>query len=222
VIPPAPAIDAIGAPDRLTIAVAEAASSCRAMPLAPADMALARPDLWATPKAAERHLEARAGDQGFGGFKDLIRARYRKGLRGRWSTALVPVDGGRAALEEIVGPVTAYQVDGADAAPPNVAAAPEHAVPPSPVPLAFQAAQLVALAQRLDAARPRRSWGERLMDWQAHQTAARMAAGLSREEWQEWRAMVPAALDAVPPPITQMVSHDRAVWPDHRSMGILR
>ena len=50
--------------DRLIVAVAEAARSGRAMPLAPADMALARPDLWATAKAAERFLEAQAGDRG--------------------------------------------------------------------------------------------------------------------------------------------------------------
>jgi hypothetical protein len=66
---PAEAIDAINPSDRLTIAVSEAARSGRAMPLAPADMALARPDLWATAKAAERFLEARAGKMDFGGFK---------------------------------------------------------------------------------------------------------------------------------------------------------
>src|SRR3954453_6079473 len=55
-------------PDRLIVAVTDAARSGRAMPLAPADMALARPDLWPTAKAAERHLEVRGGDKGFGGF----------------------------------------------------------------------------------------------------------------------------------------------------------
>jgi hypothetical protein len=166
--------------DRLAIAVAEAARSGRAMPLAPADMAIARPDLWATAKAAERFLEARAGDKGFGGFNTLIRARYRKGLRGRWSAALVPVDGGRAALEAIVGPVVAYQVDDADAAPPDAPA----------VSLAVQRVRLAALAQRLDAARPHRQWGVRELDWRACEIAARAAAGLPGAEWQEWRDRV--------------------------------
>jgi hypothetical protein len=166
--------------ERLAVAVAEAARSGRAMPLAPADMARARPDLWATAKAAERHLEARAGGQGFGGFKAMIRARYRKGLRGRWSAALVPVAGGRAALEAIVGPVAAYEVEDAGAAPPDV----------PPVALAVQRARLAALGQRLEDVRPRRQWGVRALDWNACEIAARAAAGLPGVEWREWRARV--------------------------------
>jgi hypothetical protein len=166
--------------DRLAIAVAEAARSGRAMPLAPADMAIARPDLWATAKAAERFLEARAGEKSVGGFKAMSHVRYRKGLRGRWSVALVPVDGGRAALEAIVGPVAAYQVDGAEAGPPDV----------PPVSLAAQRARLAALAQRLDDVRPRREWGVRALDWHACEIAARAAAGLPGAEWQAWRARV--------------------------------
>jgi hypothetical protein len=197
VIPPAPANDAIGAPDRLLVAVAEAARSGWAMPLAPADMATARPDLWPTAKAAERHLEARAGDQGFGGFKAMIRARYRKGLRGRWSSALVPIAGGRAALEAIVGPVTAYQVDGADAAE-EPAGFPHDRQPAFPAfqrseveaTVRLQRARLAALGQRLDDVRPRRQWGVRDLDWQACEIAARAAAGLPGAEWQEWRARV--------------------------------
>ena len=177
---PAPAADAIGTADRLTIAVVEAARGGRAMPLAPADMALARPDLWATAKAAERFLEARAGNRGFGGFKTLIAARYRKGLRGRWSAALVPVDGGRAALEAIVGPVAAYEVEGVDAAPQVVPAV-------SP---AAQRVRLAALAQRLDDVRPRREWGVRDLDWRACEIAARAAAALPGAKWREWRDQV--------------------------------
>jgi hypothetical protein len=166
--------------DRLAIAVAEAARSGRAMPLAPADMAIARPDLWATAKAAERFLEARAGDRRFGGFNTLIGARYRKGLRGRWSAALVPVAGGRAALEEIIGPVTAYEVDGADAGPQDV----------PPVSLPAQRARLAALAQRLEDGRPRRQWGVRDLDWRACEIAARASAGLPGAKWREWRDQV--------------------------------
>jgi len=166
--------------DRLTIAVAEAACSGRAMPLAPADLALARPDLWATAKAAERCLEARAGDTGFGGFKSLIRARYRKGLRGRWSAALVPVEGSRAALEAIVGPVAAYEVNAADA---TIA----HVLQGS---VATQRVRLIAVAQRLEDVKPRREWGVRSLDWEACVIAARAAAALPGAEWQEWRARV--------------------------------
>jgi hypothetical protein len=43
-------------------------------------------------------------------FKTLAPARYRKGLRGRWSAALVPVEGGRAALEAIVGVLAAFEL----------------------------------------------------------------------------------------------------------------
>jgi hypothetical protein len=177
---PAPAADAIGTADRLTIAVVEAARGGRAMPLAPADMALARPDLWATAKAAERFLEARAGNRGFGGFKTLIAARYRKGLRGRWSAALVPIGGSRAALEAIVGPVAAYEVEGVDAAPQVVPAV-------SP---AAQRVRLAALAQRLDDVRPRREWGVRDLDWRACEIAARAAAALPGAKWREWRDQV--------------------------------
>ena len=49
-------------PDRLEVAAAEAALNNRALPLAPADLQAARPDLWGTPKAAERDLERREGD----------------------------------------------------------------------------------------------------------------------------------------------------------------
>jgi hypothetical protein len=166
--------------DRLIVAVAEAARSGRAMPLAAADMALARPDLWPTAKAAERHLEARAGDRSFGGFKTLVGARYRKGLRGRWSAVLVPIGGGRAALEAIIGPVAAYEVEDAEAGPPVV----------TPVSLAVQRVRLAALGQRLDDVRPRREWGVRALDWLACEIAARAAAGLPGAEWRAWRDQV--------------------------------
>ena len=41
---------------------------------------------------------------------------------------------------------------------------------------------------RLDAVRPKREHGIRQLDWQAHQTAARAAAGLPGTDWQAWRA----------------------------------
>ena len=47
-------------PDRLTVAAAEAALMGRALPFAPVDLAMARPDLWPSAKAAERFLEERA------------------------------------------------------------------------------------------------------------------------------------------------------------------
>ena len=106
-------------PDRLMVAAAEAALTGRALPLAPADLATARPDLWATPKAAARFFEGRGktpqtlidiSNKGSGGFAPLIPARYRRGSRGgRWSRALVPAVAGRAALEALVGEVSAFE-----------------------------------------------------------------------------------------------------------------
>lgn len=120
-------------PDRLTVAAAEAALFGRAMPLAPADMSEARRDLWETVKAAERFMEGwrrfetpqsliRLTYKGLGGFKTHTGARYRKGLRGRWSAALVPIDGGEDALEAMVGPVAAYELAAGDAAGRNASA----------------------------------------------------------------------------------------------------
>lgn len=43
------------------------------------------------------------------GFNSQTRYRYRKGLRGRWSEALVPIEGGREALEAIIGPLAAFK-----------------------------------------------------------------------------------------------------------------
>jgi hypothetical protein len=88
----------------------------------------------------------------------------------------VPVDGGRAALEAIVGPVVAYEV--------------EHAVAASPVLLTVQRARLADLAQRFEVVRPRRSWDERLVDWQACESAAWAAATLPGPKWQAWRDQV--------------------------------
>jgi hypothetical protein len=116
-------------PDRLTVAAAEAALFLRAMPLAPADMAAARPDLWATAKAAERFIEGGGGfktpqglirhtHKGSGGFKSLGGARYRKPGARRWSHALAPLEGGQAALEAVVGPLAAYDPVVPEAAQP--------------------------------------------------------------------------------------------------------
>ncbi|MBP0447281.1 hypothetical protein J8J14_21140 [Roseomonas sp. SSH11] len=109
-------------PNRLEVAVAEAALFGRAMPLAPADMSIARTDLWPTAKAAERFLEDRGERfelpqtlmrqiyKGSGGSKILVAARYRKGLRGRWSDALVPIRRGRESLEALIGRVQAFEL----------------------------------------------------------------------------------------------------------------
>ena len=120
-------------PDRLATAAAEAALNRRAMPLAPADLSKARPDLWETAKAAKLCLER--GKAVLKGLKPLISisykafeafqtpnasataARYRKGLRGRWSAAWVPTEGGREALEAVLGcPVAAFELVNTSAA----------------------------------------------------------------------------------------------------------
>ena len=55
---------------------------------------------------------------------------------------------------------------------------------------ASRSARLAGLAERLEAARPRRTWGVRELDWRAWQGAAREAAGLPSAEWAAWRATV--------------------------------
>ncbi len=133
-------------PDRLAVAAAEAALFGRALPLAPADLATARPDLWGTEKAAARFLEGRDFEtpqtpimdshRGLGGFKTLAPARYRRGLRGRWSSAMVPVASGRAALESLVGPLAAFEL---------VEAARAVASTPEPIPAAAKEAPMIYL-----------------------------------------------------------------------------
>jgi hypothetical protein len=105
-------------PDRLTVAAAEAALFHRAMPFAPADMNAARPDLWVSPKAAELdkgrikdpHPLISTSYKGLRGFNRQLSARYRKSGARNWSSALVPPDGGRAALVALLGPLEAYEV----------------------------------------------------------------------------------------------------------------
>jgi len=108
-------------PNDLTVAAAEAALAGRALPLAPADLAAARPDLWGSETAAKRALSGaghferstsliRGTYKGSGPFKTQTPARYRKGLRGRWSQAWVPVEGGETALQAIVGELAAFQL----------------------------------------------------------------------------------------------------------------
>lgn len=135
-------------PDWLNVAAAEAALNGRALPLAAADLHQARPDLWKTPKAAERFLEQRRRTKdaqgktpkalikspykGFGGFAPLTLARYRKvPTGGRWSLALVPPKAGQATLEAEVGPLAAYEA----IPPPAPAAAPRPSPPPPEAPI---------------------------------------------------------------------------------------
>jgi hypothetical protein len=100
------------APGRLAVAAAEAALTSRALPLAPAALTIARPDLWGSETAAKRSLAGEEKGSGFpievpyretGPLSGLVAARYRKPAARRWSDALVPAEGGRAALEAIVG-----------------------------------------------------------------------------------------------------------------------
>jgi putative DNA primase/helicase len=131
-------------PDRLTVATAEAALRGRALPLAPADMAAARPDLWPSAKAAERFFEERSktpqtligvSNKGLGGFSGLTLASYRKPGARRSSKALVPIEDGKAALQAVVGELAAFELvpDGQPVteaeARPIEAAAPEPVEP---------------------------------------------------------------------------------------------
>jgi hypothetical protein len=142
-------------PDLLTVAVAEAALFVRAMPLAAADMVKARPDLW-TLEAAKHVLKEQNKPEGdgirakitlgdfergrtliypifykhFAPFNSQTRYRYRTGLRGRWSQCVAPIEGGRAAMEAIVGPVQAWEALSAEVEPMTKPAA---ASDPAPV-----------------------------------------------------------------------------------------
>jgi hypothetical protein len=137
------------------------------------------------------------------------------GGRGSLALALVPAQAGRAALEALIGPLSVYEEITAEQAVQPPAAEPAAAVvdtpapplrPPSvavlPRPVLAPAARLAALGQRLEAAQPQRSWGERLVDWQVHQVAARAAAVLPQAEWEMWRATARAAWDVEAPPAT--------------------
>ncbi len=108
-------------PGRLAVAAAEAALAGHALPLAPADLARARPDLFPTAVAAEHVLKREKGGhfpikkEERVPYRDLAPlflapARYRKaGGRGSLAHALVPAEAPRAALEAIVGPLGDYQ-----------------------------------------------------------------------------------------------------------------
>jgi hypothetical protein len=140
-------------PDRLDVAMAEAALHGRALPLAPADLSAARPDLWETEKAVERFLEERrkAGRppglnpqtpyrgsyKGFGGFSPPL-ARYRKPGARRWSLAAVPPEGGHAALVAEVGELAAYEPP--DLPPPPSPPPRQEATMPDPDPAPAQEA----------------------------------------------------------------------------------
>ncbi|KAA2211424.1 hypothetical protein [Teichococcus oryzae] len=106
-------------PDRVTTAAAEAAVFGQALPLAPVDMVTARRDLWTAESTAKRDLAdferlislRRNFYKGNDPFKTLAPARYRKGVRGRWSRALVPLEQGQAVLEALIGPLAAFALD---------------------------------------------------------------------------------------------------------------
>lgn len=74
--------------------------------------------------------------------------------------------------------------------------------PPAPSPAAHEALaarmrqqrlQLAALAERLEAARPRQAWGVRKIDWQAWEASAQAAANLPNTAWAAWRDTAGAA-----------------------------
>lgn len=217
-------------PDRLTVAAAEAALMGRALPLAPADLARTRPEHWGSENAVTLDLKrARKGGQRLIGdtYKGLtplsgqVVARYRKaGGRGSLALALVPEQGGEAALTAEVGPLSAYEAVTAEPAPmpqpandsgvDDVAASPPAPAPviavisPPPSSAALRS-RLLDLGQRLEAMRPKQAWGIRQMDFLAHQVAARKAATLPQDDWRAWRASSRAAWESDGPmPVVRM------------------
>ena len=115
-------------PGKLAVAVAEAGLCLRAMPLAPADMLTARPDIWGSESSAKRDLVEFERSKVLmmvyykqsEPFKTVERFRYRTGPKGRASQAIVPVWGGRQALERIVGPLTLFEPMPVPVAKPDI------------------------------------------------------------------------------------------------------
>lgn len=124
-------------PDRLTVAAAEAVLNGTALPFAPADLCMARSDLFPSERSAalffERAVETPqslilALCKRLRGFTP---ARYRRlgHAGGRPSRALVPVAAPREELERIVGALSFFEVEMPKASPPTPA---EAASPPAP------------------------------------------------------------------------------------------
>jgi putative DNA primase/helicase len=93
-------------PSRVEVAIAEAAMAGQALPLAKADLAAARPDLWGTAAQAEHDLRGvKRETLIYPLYKRsaLYSARYWKPGTFRPSLALVPAAGGRAELERVLG-----------------------------------------------------------------------------------------------------------------------
>ena len=141
-------------PDRLSVAAAEALLNGVALPLAPADLAMARSDLFPSAGAAERWLGR------FETLKALIDNLYKRNkgfkianyrrhdhTRGRASLALVPPDNPRAALERAVGPLSFFAL----VVHPAAVLAP---VPPVLVPEAAELLDPALFYRRSDLALP--------------------------------------------------------------------
>ncbi|MGG5890965.1 hypothetical protein ACLF3G_28180 [Falsiroseomonas sp. HC035] len=171
-------------PSRLAAATAEAALFLRALPLAPEDMVTARPDRWESERTARRNLAdwdfkaatslMRGTYKADGRFKCQTVARYRRPGARRWSIALVPIEGGRDALEqELECAVAAFEVVPEPALTPSrkpaEAPAPRLMLPPAtraPArPLLVARARLDALSRRLEAAFPIGPGGALAVPW---------------------------------------------------------
>ena len=105
-----------------------------------AQLALERPRASATEAAAEHHLKRFerghsliiGTHKGVAPVKTLAVARYRLGLRGRWSHALVPAGkAGRTALEAKLGSLAAFELVFPVPPPGMHAPSPRREVPPS-------------------------------------------------------------------------------------------
>jgi len=93
-------------PSRLKVAIAEAAMAGQALPLAKADLAAARRDIWQTAAKADHDLRGvKRETLIYPPYKQsaLYSAHYWKPGTFRPSLALVPAAGGQAALEAVLG-----------------------------------------------------------------------------------------------------------------------
>lgn len=124
-----------------------------ALPTSRGELSRCFPDLWATPKAAERDPRLNTPEPQIISFLrsgGIYRVRYRRpGSPGRPTPALVwsGHPDPRAALEAVTGPVCHFEI-----VPP--AAPAEPAIAPPVETLAAKTAKLAALAARLEAAKP--------------------------------------------------------------------
>jgi hypothetical protein len=195
------AVDAVATwddyqPDRVTVGAAEAALFVRALPLAAAD--LAKVMGWNIDNA-KFHLKAfsltvpcfnrvvglisQGIYKGNYPIKSQTRYRYRKGVRGRWSEALAPIEGGRDALEALLGPLAAFEPVPIQAAEPISVAVPGAVL--EAVASLDPGSAIAPLPDPEPEPEPQTPPGGRVMPW--HRPSAPPHPRVTRYPWEAFR-----------------------------------